>query len=101
VLQCRFGVAGHSDAVLTYETDHDWDDDAHQMRTANYTGALGWDAVPPGGTPGRPEPVVWCQAPPLRAEVAGKLPSLTVGCEIVPAGLGERVGDFGALALVA
>jgi hypothetical protein len=71
VLQCRFGVAGHSDAVLTYETDHEWDDDAHQMRTANYTGALGWDAVPPGGTPGRPEPVVWCQAPPLRAEVAG------------------------------
>jgi glucokinase len=39
--------------------------------------------------------------PKLRAEVAGKLPALTEGCEIVPAGLGERVGDFGALALVA
>jgi hypothetical protein len=37
----------------------------------------------------------------LRAEVAGKLLALTEGCEIVPAGLGERVGDFGALALVA
>ena len=39
--------------------------------------------------------------PKLRAEVAGKLPALTDGCTIVPAGLGERVGDFGALALVA
>jgi glucokinase len=39
--------------------------------------------------------------PKLRAEVAGKLPALTEGCEIAPAGLGERVGDFGALALVA
>jgi glucokinase len=39
--------------------------------------------------------------PKLRAEVAGKLPALTEGCELVPAGLGERVGDFGALALVA
>jgi glucokinase len=39
--------------------------------------------------------------PKLRAEVTGKLPALTEGCEIVPAGLGERVGDFGALALVA
>ncbi len=39
--------------------------------------------------------------PKLRAEVAGKLPALTEGCEIVAAGLGERVGDFGALALVA
>ncbi len=38
--------------------------------------------------------------PKLRAEVAGKLPALTDGCTIVPAGLGERVGDFGALALV-
>ncbi len=39
--------------------------------------------------------------PKLRAEVVGKLPALTEGCELVPAGLGERVGDFGALALVA
>jgi len=38
--------------------------------------------------------------PRLRAYVQGKLPSLTDGCEIVSAGLGERVGDFGALALV-
>ncbi len=39
--------------------------------------------------------------PRLRAEVAGKLPALTDGCEIVAAGLGSRVGDYAALALVA
>ncbi len=39
--------------------------------------------------------------PRLQAAVHGKLPPLTQGCELVSAGLGERVGDFGALALVA
>jgi glucokinase len=39
--------------------------------------------------------------PRLRAYVQGKLPALTDGCELVGAGLGDRVGDFGALALVA
>ena len=39
--------------------------------------------------------------PRLRAVIRGKLPALTDGCELVSAGLGERVGDFGALALVA
>jgi len=39
--------------------------------------------------------------PRLRAVVQGKLPALTDGCQIVSAGLGTRVGDFGALALVA
>ena len=39
--------------------------------------------------------------PRLRAYVHGKLPPLTDGCELLSAGLGERVGDFGALALVA
>jgi glucokinase len=38
--------------------------------------------------------------PRLRAEMAGKLPALTSGCEIVAAGLGERVGDYAALALL-
>jgi len=38
--------------------------------------------------------------PRLRAFMAGKLPALTQGVEIVPAGLGERVGDYAALALV-
>ncbi len=38
--------------------------------------------------------------PKLRSQVAGKLPALTSGCEIVPAGLGLTVGDLGALALL-
>jgi glucokinase len=38
--------------------------------------------------------------PRLRAEVAGKLPALTAGCELVAAGLAERVGDYAALALL-
>lgn len=39
--------------------------------------------------------------PKLRASIQGKLPALTAGCELVPAGLGEQVGDWGAYALVA
>jgi glucokinase len=38
--------------------------------------------------------------PRLRAEVTGKLPALTAGCELVGAGLAERVGDYAALALL-
>jgi glucokinase len=37
--------------------------------------------------------------PLLQREISGKLPSLTNGCDLVPAGLGLQVGDFGALAL--
>jgi glucokinase len=38
--------------------------------------------------------------PKLQAFLRGKLPALTDGVEIVPAGLGEQVGDYAALALV-
>ncbi|HEX7891008.1 MAG TPA: ROK family protein [Ramlibacter sp.] len=38
--------------------------------------------------------------PRLQAQVKGKLPALTDGCELVAAGLGDRVGDYAALALV-
>ena len=38
--------------------------------------------------------------PKLQAYVQGKLPALTGGVEFVPAGLGDRVGDYAALALV-
>ena len=38
--------------------------------------------------------------PRLQAQLAGKLPALTAGAELVPAGLGERVGDYAALALL-
>jgi glucokinase len=39
--------------------------------------------------------------PKLQAVINGKLSALTDGCELVPAGLGDQVGDWGALALVA
>lgn len=38
--------------------------------------------------------------PRLQAQVDGRLPALTAGCELVPAGLAERVGDYAALALL-
>ncbi len=38
--------------------------------------------------------------PRLQAQVAGKLPALTQGCELVEAGLRDRVGDYAALALL-
>ena len=39
--------------------------------------------------------------PRLQAQIQGKLPALTDGCTLVPAGLGDKVGDYAALALVA
>jgi glucokinase len=39
--------------------------------------------------------------PRLRAQIAGHMPALTDGCELVAAGLENRVGDYAALALVA
>jgi glucokinase len=39
--------------------------------------------------------------PRLLAQISGKLPALTDACTLVPAGLGDRVGDYAALALVA
>ena len=39
--------------------------------------------------------------PKLQTYIQGKLPALTDGCELVPAGLADQVGDWGALALVA
>jgi glucokinase len=38
--------------------------------------------------------------PRLQAQVSGKFPALTAGCELVPAGLADRVGDYAALALL-
>lgn len=39
--------------------------------------------------------------PKLQSHLSGKLPSLTQGVALVPAGLQDKVGDYGALALVA
>jgi len=38
--------------------------------------------------------------PQLRAQLTGKLPALTEGCDLVAAGLADRVGDYAALALL-
>jgi glucokinase len=38
--------------------------------------------------------------PRLQSHISGKLPALTTGVLLRPAGLGERVGDYAALALV-
>ena len=38
--------------------------------------------------------------PLLQREVSSRFPALTAGCELVPAGLADRVGDYAALALV-
>lgn len=38
--------------------------------------------------------------PRLQAQLDGKLPALTAGVKLVPAGLKDRVGDYAALALV-
>ncbi|MDO8386402.1 MAG: ROK family protein [Polaromonas sp.] len=38
--------------------------------------------------------------PRLQAQISGRLPALTEGVEVVPAGLGNQVGDYAALALV-
>lgn len=38
--------------------------------------------------------------PKLMAQIKGKLPALTTGCSLVPAGLGLQVGDFAAVALL-
>ena len=38
--------------------------------------------------------------PRLQAEIDGKLPSLTQGVTLVAAGLGDKVGDYAALALL-
>ena len=38
--------------------------------------------------------------PRLQSHISGKLPALTDGCDLVAAGLGERVGDYSALALI-
>jgi glucokinase len=39
--------------------------------------------------------------PRLQAHIDGRLPALTRGFSLVPAGLAEHVGDYAALALVA
>src|SRR5205085_1169879 len=64
----------------------------------NLTVALDLERISLGGS------VFWHNReyllPKLKAQLAGKLPALTDGCELVGAGLQDRVGDYAALALL-
>lgn len=104
----RFASAGYADAALLFKAAYAGDAKAIGLidnlclvmgrMLYNLIVTLDLQRISIGGS------VYWHHRdyllPRLRAVVQGKLPSLTDGCELVSAGLGERVGDFGALALV-
>lgn len=105
----RFGPLGFADAAMLLEAAKAGntranalvDDLCEAMGRAlyNLVATLDLQRISLGGS------VYWHHRdfllPKLRAFVRGKLPALTDGCDIVSAGLGERVGDYAALALVA
>lgn len=105
----RFGHLGYADSAALFVAAHAGDtvakaiiDDLCRVMGRmlyNLIATLDLQRISLGGS------VFWHHReyllPKLKAQIEGKLPALTQGCELVPAGLGERVGDFGALALVA
>jgi len=105
----RFGHLGYTDSATLFRVSYAGDTGATAIidefcrimgRTLyNLIATLDLERISLGGS------VFWHHRalllPKLQGYVHGKLPPLTDGCELVPAGLGERVGDFGALALVA
>jgi len=105
----RFAPAGYADAAALFAAAYAGDakatailDDICQVMGRmlfSLIATLDLERISIGGS------VYWHHRdyllPRLRAAVQDKLPPLTRGCELVSAGLGERVGDFGALALVA
>ena len=104
----RFGSEGYADASALFAAARAGDARAvdiidslcHVMGRALFaiTALLDLERIALGGS------VFWHNQdyllPRLRTFMQGKLPALTDGLEIVPAGLGERVGDLAALALV-
>ena len=104
----RFGALGYTDAAMLFAASSAGDarataiiDDLCRVmgRTLfNMIAGLDLQRISIGGS------VFWHHReyllPRLRSHISGKLRSLTDGVELVPAGLGERVGDFAALALV-
>ncbi len=104
----RFGAQGYTDAAMLFEAADAGDAGATAImdelcrvmgRTLfNMVATLDLQRIALGGS------VFWHHRefllPKLRAQLAGKLGALTNGVELVPAGLGERVGDYAALALV-
>lgn len=105
----RFAAAGYANSAILFEAAYAGDTRAVAIidelcrvmgRTLfNLIATLDLQRISLGGS------VFWHHRayllPRLQAQVQGKLPALTAGCELVAAGLGERVGDFGAIALVA
>jgi len=105
----RFSEQGYTDSAMLFEAARLGNRDAIAIiddlcrvmgRTLyNMVATLDLQRISMGGS------VFWHHRdyllPRLLQHVHGKLGALTEGVEIVPAGLGERVGDFAALALVA
>ncbi len=104
----RFAAKGYADASALFAAARAGDAQAVDIIDAlckvmgralfNATAMLDLQRISLGGS------VFWHNQdyllPRLQAFMQGKLPALTNGLEIVPAGLGERVGDLAALALV-
>ena len=105
----RFGSLGYTDAAMLFVASGAGDARAEAIiddlcrvmgRTLfNMIATLDLQRISIGGS------VFWHHRdlllPKVMGHVQGKLGALTHGVEIVPAGLGERVGDYAALALVA
>ncbi|MBK5203946.1 MAG: ROK family protein [Polaromonas sp.] len=104
----RFASAGYADAARLFSAARGGDETAEVIvdelcrvmgrALYNLVITLDLERISMGGG------VFWHHRdyllPRLQSFIGGKLPALTRGFELVPAGLGERVGDFGALALV-
>ena len=104
----RFAAHGYPDAAMLFVAATSGDTRAEAIiddlcrvmgRTLyNMVATLDLERISIGGS------VFWHHRdyllPRLRAQVHGKLAALTDGVELVPAGLGDRVGDYAALALV-
>src|SRR3990167_1173684 len=104
----RFGTQGYTDSAMLFIAARAGNTDAVAIidglcevmgRTLfNMVATLDLQRISVGGS------VFWHNRdyllPKLQAYLQGKLPALTQGVDIVPAGLGEQVGDYAALALV-
>lgn len=104
----RFAAAGYTDASGLFSAARGGDEAAGRIVDGlcqvmgralyNLVITLDLERISLGGG------VFWHQRdfllPRLQSHISGKLSALTGGFELVPVGLGERVGDFGALALV-
>jgi glucokinase len=104
----RFAPSGYADAAALFAAVYAGDTKAEAIvdelcrimgRTLyNLIVTLDLERISMGGS------VFWNHRdyllPRLRSQIQGRLPALTAGCELMSAGLGERVGDFAALALV-